>query len=105
MLELTRRAQLGHLYDEAPVTFGDFAGLTLSDKDKVTLTGDGWFERYRTTVRPSTYDRRVDVIKHLHELVPLRIDRMTLGLVEDTTLTVQVKHPRQARLVHETIKM
>lgn len=105
MLDCNRREQLGHLYEDAPQAFGEFAGLTINDKGRVVLTGDGWFERYKTSVRTSTFDRRVDVIRHLKELLPLRMDRITPALVEDQVTTIRRKHPRQARFLHDTIKM
>lgn len=104
MLELTRRNQLGHLWEDKPQTFGEFAGLR-RENERVVVTGDGWFERYKTTVRDSTYDRRKDVIRHLAPFLSITLDRITPALVEDAVLSVQKKHPRQARFLHDTIRM
>src|SRR5438874_246336 len=79
-LELARREQLGHLWEDAPQTFGQFAGLHLAEGQRVRLTGEGWFERYRQTVEESTFDRRKDVLPHLSELVDKRIDKITSSL-------------------------
>lgn len=89
---------------EAPQTFGKFSGLTI-EKGKVELTGDGWFERYRQSVRPSSFDRRRDVRKHLEEYLPLTFDRITAAMVEDHVSTVAKLHPRQAKFLLETMKM
>jgi hypothetical protein len=104
LVETKRRAQLGALYQEAPETFGDFAGLALNGK-RVKVTGDGWFGRYRQTVRASTYDRRCDLRKHLADLIPVRIDRIGAQLVEDIVLSVYGVSPRTGKAVHETIQM
>lgn len=105
LLELKRKEQLGHLWQDDPETFGAFAGITVNDKGRVVLSGDGWFERYRTSVRQSTYDRRHSVIGHLRPLLDVRLDRLTPALIEDLTLTLQKEHARQAKFVDETIKM
>src|SRR5690348_8143092 len=57
LVELKRKEQLGHLWQDDPETFGAFAGLTFDGR--VGETGEGWFVRYKTSVKPSTYDRRV----------------------------------------------
>src|SRR5262245_50381858 len=59
-IEETRRDQLGHLWRDKPLTFGEFAGVAMND-DAVRLTGDGWFQRWKAEVRVSTFDRRKDV--------------------------------------------
>lgn len=105
MLEVTRRAQLGHLWQDTPITFGEFAGVEVNEKDYVRLTGDGWFERYRPTVRQSSFDRRKDVIRHLRPMLDVRLDKLTPSLVQDTVLGVHKDSPRQARMLHDTVKM
>jgi integrase len=111
MLDVTRRAQLGHLYEADPDTFGGFAGIHVTPahyktgKTYVRLTGDGWFERYSHSVRKSTFDRRKDVLQYMRELLPLELDRITPALIEDIVLSVSKEHARQARVLHDTIKM
>lgn len=105
MLELTRQEQLGHLWTDKPTTFGEFAGLELNDKGRVVLTGDGWFSRYKSTVRLSSYDRRRSIVNHLKDFLPMRIERITPGIVEDLTHALHDETPRQAKFVDETIKM
>lgn len=107
LLELKRKEQLGHLWQDDPDTFGEFTGLTKNDKGRVVLTDpiSGWFERYRPSVSDSTYDRRHSVIGHLEPLMDVRLDRITPAMVEDLTLKLHKEHPRQAKFVDETIKM
>lgn len=104
MLDAQRKEQLGHLWEDDPVTFGEFAGIEVRE-GKVTLTGDGWFERYRPTVRPSTWHARKSVLTHLGEIASVRIDKITPGFIEDICLTLQVRNPATAKRVHETVKM
>jgi integrase len=107
LLELKRREQLGHLWQDDPDTFGKFAGITVNAKGRVVLTDpvSGWFERYRPSVSDSTYDRRHSVIGHLRDLLDVRLDRITPAMIEELTLKLQGEHPRQAKFVDETIKM
>ena len=78
-VEIERRSLLGELYHEPPMTFGEFAGLLIVD-GRVAVDADGpdtWFGRYRKTVRPSSFKRRTDDVRHLRELLPLTVDRVT----------------------------
>lgn len=75
-------AQMGTLSGESQESFAEFVGLELKD-GRVSLTGGGWFERYRQSVRRSTFDRRVDTMQHLVEFMPLTFDRITPALGGD----------------------
>lgn len=103
-LEIERREQLGSLYQEEPETFAEFAGLTWLN-DKVELTGSGWFGRYQHSVRPSSFQRRKDIRKHLAPFMDVRLDRLNPALVEDEVSSVAAEHPRTAKFLLETVKM
>jgi integrase len=103
-LDVIRRDQLGELYEEAPLTFGEFAGLKL-EGGRVELTGAGWFRRYQASVRPSSYQRRVTARQHLEPLLATRIDQLRPADVQDQVMMLAVDHPRTAKVVHETIQL
>jgi hypothetical protein len=90
-VEIQRRSQLGELFREAPETFSDF--------------WNEWVERYRPTVRASSFRRRIGTENLLSELKPLTFDRITPAVVEDVVTAVAAKHPRQAQYTLQTIKM
>lgn len=103
-MEVERREQLGSLFEEEPQTFGEFAGLAI-EGNRVVLTGSGWFERYRDSVKPSSFERRLAVRKYLAEFIPHRLDRISAAMLEEAVGTVFRQHPRQARALHETVCM
>jgi integrase len=105
LIEQERREQLGTLYDDRPETFGEFAGLHVDDDGRVQVTGNGWFERNRRAVRTSTFDRRAASRKHLEPFISLRLDRIGPTVVDDAVTMLASKHPRQAQLLLETVKM
>ena len=82
-------ASTGHYPDEE--TFGKFF--------------EGWQERYKHTVRPSSYKRRMRTKKSLEDLWDLPFDQITPALVEDIVMTIFVESPREAQVVLQTIKM
>jgi integrase len=92
-LEIERRESLGTLYQDAPESFGAFFA--------------GWRERYRPTVRPSSFKRRMETAKLLEasEIWPLTFDKIRPAMVEDIVMPVAVEHARQAQYLLQTIKM
>ena len=90
-LDIEVKEQLGGLYQEQPQTFGEFF--------------EAWVERYRPSVRPSSFKRRMETKAHLLELFPLTFDRITPALVEDIVMPVATESPRQAQYMLQTIKM
>jgi integrase len=105
-LEKTREEIAGEpiVPTQESVTFGAFAGLSLTD-GKVIVGDEGWFGRYRTTVRPGSYKRRTDAKNWLVPLIDVPLERVTAALVDDTVTAVGQKHPRTAKVVLETIRM
>lgn len=92
----------GPLTGEVP-TFGEFAGLRI-EGDRVVLTGDGWFARYRLTVEQSTYRRRTSAIRHLRFLVDEKLTDVDPLPVEVELADLTEQHRRTAKVVHETIQ-
>ena len=82
--DFKRRASMGHLYLDAPETFGDFL--------------DAWLERYRLRTRRSTYDRAVEVKPNLDEFRSLALNRVSAKAVEDAVYRIAKRAPRQAEL-------
>lgn len=106
--DIERKFLLGELYRETPVTFGEFAGLSL-DGTRVLVDDTEpttWFGRYRLECRkPKTYSRRRGAAQHLRELVPVTFDRITPGQVEDVILGVAKTYPRTAQIVAQSINL
>jgi len=90
-LETERREQLGTLFDEPPITLGEF----LPD----------WKARYRTLVRSSTFDRRMDIMKYLEPYKGRLMEEIAAREIEDDVTRLAHNHPRTARLVLETFKL
>jgi integrase len=90
-VEIERKERLGDLWEERPLTFGEF--------------WEPWVERYRPQVRPASFKRRMETKRHLAELWPLTFDKITPALVEDIVMPVATESPRQAQYVLQTIKM
>ena len=90
-VEQERKERLGELWEDTPVTFGDF--------------WEGWKNRYQSQVRPGSFKRRMETKGYLTELWPLHFDQITPSLVEDIVMPLATEHPRQAQYVMQTIKM
>lgn len=102
--DVESREQLGHLHADRAQTFGEFAGLEVRD-DRVELTGEGWFERYRETVRDTSFTRRRDTRKHLRPFLTMTFEQISVGMVDDHIKALQAQRPRQAKYTLETIRM
>jgi integrase len=89
-VEIERRQQLGPLYDAPAETFGDFL--------------DGWLARYETTVRPSTYARVVEALRHVRVFAPLYVEQLSARQVDDHVAAVARTAPRQAQIVLAKLK-
>jgi integrase len=90
-VDVERRQQLGPLYDARRVLFGEFF--------------DGWRDRYELTVRPSTFERRMDAVKHLRAFMPVYVDQVTAPDVEDRIVVHLARSaPRQAQIVLGMLK-
>jgi integrase len=82
-VEVERRQQLGPLYDAPPQRFGTFL--------------DDWLGRYEQAVRPSTYERAVQALRHVRDFAPLYVEQLTAADVEDRIGRVARTAPRQAQ--------
>src|SRR3954466_10045221 len=89
-VDVERQAQLGSLYEAAPVFFSDFL--------------DGWLERFRQRVRPSTYARGVQALQTVRELRHWRVHEIRAGEVEDRIAAVGRRAPRQASIALQLLK-
>jgi integrase len=89
-IEVERKAQLGGLFEPAAVSFGDFL--------------DGWLERYRQRVRPSTHDRAVQALSTVRELGRWRVHEIRAADVEDRIALVGRRAPRQAAIALQMVK-
>jgi hypothetical protein len=74
-VDVERKQQLGPLYDAQRVLLGDFFV--------------GWRERYEQRVRPATFERGMQAIKHLLPFMPLYLDQVTAPDVEDRIVGVR----------------
>jgi integrase len=88
--EIERKQQLGVLYDAPAETFGEFL--------------DGWLERYETAVRPSTYARAVEALRHVRVFAPLYVHELKASDVDDHIKAVAKTAPRQAQMALAKLK-
>jgi integrase len=65
---------------------------------------DGWLERYRQRVRPSTYSRGVQALQAVRELGRWRVHEIRAADVEDRIAAVGRRAPRQAQLALQLVK-
>jgi hypothetical protein len=89
-VEVERRQQLGALYDERRVLFGEFFR--------------GWRDRYEQRVRASTFERGMQAAKHLGSFAPLYLDQVTAPDVEDLIVALAKTAPRQAQIALALLK-
>lgn len=107
-VEIERRTQLGDLFTERPLSFGEFVGLKWTNEKGVHVDGDSpssWIARYQPTVRAGSFKRRSETFRYLAEFLPLTFDRVTPAVVEDAVARMATEHPRQAQYLLQTIKM
>jgi integrase len=83
-VEVERRQQLGPLYDAQAEHFGDFL--------------EGWLARYEQRVRPSTYDRGVQALRHISPLASSYVEQIAARDVDDVIAAVAQAAPRQAQI-------
>ena len=81
-VEVERRQQLGPLYDAQAEHFGDFLG--------------DWLARYEQRVRPSTYERGVQALRHVSPLAGFYVEQIAARDVDDVIAAV-AKRPRGRR--------
>jgi integrase len=89
-VEVERRQQLGELYEAPPETFGTFV--------------EGWLARYERLVRPGTYQRAVEALRHFRDFAPRRLDDMRAADLEDRVTAIANDAPRQAQLAMQYAK-
>lgn len=89
-IDVERRQQLGPLYEAQPERFGDFL--------------DGWLARYEQTVRPSTYERVVQALRHFDDFAPLYVEQLTAADVQDRVARIGRTAPRQGQMALEKLK-
>jgi integrase len=89
-VDIERRQQLGQLYDVRRIALGEFF--------------EGWRGRYEQQVRPSTFERGMEAVKHLQPLMPLYLDQVTASEVEDRMVGVAKAAPRQAQIALALLK-
>ncbi|MEZ5101209.1 MAG: site-specific integrase [Thermoleophilia bacterium] len=89
-VELERRLLLGPLYQAPPETLGAFL--------------EGWRDRYRQKVRPSTFRRCLEALPHLAPLEPLLLEQITFADVDDLVHRVARDAPRQAEIALAHLK-
>lgn len=89
-VDIERRQQLGPLYDARRVLFGEFFA--------------GWRERYELRVRPATFERGMQAMKHLEPFMGLYLDQVTAPDAEDLIARVAKKAPRQAQIALALLK-
>ena len=88
-----RRTALGELFvDDAP-------------RETLEQFLEGWLDRYKTRVRPSTFARRKAAILHLEPFQALNLDTIRARDVEDHVGKVASSAPRQAQIALQTLKM
>jgi integrase len=83
-VDVERRQQLGPLYDARAEYFGDFL--------------EGWLGRYEQRVRPSTYERGVQALRHAHPLTGFYVEQIAARDVDDVIAAVAKAAPRQAQI-------
>ena len=89
-VEVERQAQLGALFEPAPLAFGVFL--------------DEWLERYAQRVRSSTYERVVQALSTVRELGRWRVHVVRAADVEDRIALVARRAPRQAAIALQLLK-
>jgi integrase len=89
-VDVERQAQLGALFEPAPLVFGEFL--------------HAWLERYEQRVRRSTYERAVQALSTLRELGRWRIHEIRAADVEDRLALVARRAPRQAAIALQLLK-
>jgi hypothetical protein len=65
---------------------------------------EGWLERFRQRVRPSTYSRGVQALRSVRELGRWRVHEIRAGEVEDRIAAVGRRAPRQASIALQLLK-
>ena len=89
-VDVERRQQLGPLYDARRVLFVEFF--------------EGWRDRYEQRVRPATFERGMQAVKHLEPFMPLYVDQVTGPEVEDRIVGLAKVAPRQAQIALALLK-
>lgn len=83
-VEVTRKSQLGTLYEAPPVTLGE--------------AKTSWLERWEIGVAESTANRNKEAWPHFAALEAVPLVALTPALLEDTTVAAARVAPRQAQL-------
>jgi integrase len=89
-VDVERRQQLGPLYDARRVVFAKFF--------------EGWRDRYEQRVRPATFERGMQAVKHLGPFMPLYVDQVTGPEVEDLVVKLGKTAPRQGQIALALLK-
>jgi integrase len=89
-VEVERKAQLGGLFEAETVFFSEFL--------------DGWLDRFKQRVRPSTHERGVQALRTVGDLGGWRMNEIRAADVEDRIAAVGRRAPRQAAIALQLLK-